>query len=261
MMKFKYYKTTKPKTFFFMITLACVPLLIFETADEAFAQNTSNNRSVLEAYSNREKTRDVISLVPVRASHSGQGDNKSLQGLAEGLKKWTEINVTIDKTINLDSPLLLKYPFVYLNTENYFELLESEKNNFQKYLSSEGFIIIEFNIRSYPGLKQYLPGNARLKPVPNDHPIYQSFFAIEDNIWDQYVAGERREKLSAELSFGPYIMGIWIGNRLAGVYSDKEMGNEWERYWESGSREGSKLRVGVNMVVYALGQAKATGMQ
>ena len=99
-----------------------------------------------------------------------------------------------------------------------------------------------------------------LSAVPNDHSIYRSFFTIDKTIWDQYVAGARSSKLSADLSFGPYLMGIWIGNRLVGVYSDKEIGNVWQRNWR-GSGENSMLRLGVNMVVFALEQEKEAGIQ
>ncbi|MCE5252128.1 DUF4159 domain-containing protein [bacterium] len=222
--------------------------VVFFTASGVYAQNDSMRPGVVRDSPGSQNIKGSVVLVPVRSSQTGSDNTNILKGLSEGIIKYTDINTSIDQSINFDSPRLLKYPFVYLNTGQGFELLDSEKANLKNYLSSGGFIVLEFDYKAFSGLKKNLPENARLKQIPPDHKIYRSFFNIEQSIFD----GDMGERRSGQLMTGPYLTGIWLDDVLVGIYSDKKLGNEWERYWERRTGDGSRMRLGVNLVVYAL---------
>ena len=46
----------------------------------------------------------------------------------------------------------------------------------------------------------------------------------------------------------PFLEGLWINNRLAVVYSDKGYGLKWSQI----TNNTPQLKIGVNMVVFAL---------
>ena len=54
-----------------------------------------------------------------------------------------------------------------------------------------------------------------------------------------------------------YLEGIWIDDRLVAIYSDKG----YARKWEDTSNNEPQLKMGVNMVVYALTQQGSIAQQ
>lgn len=219
--------------------------LLFLSASLSIAQTRE--------YNIRPEKKDFqgqIKLVTVRSARANNDNSRILQGLVECLHKWTQVNARIDQRINLDSPRLTDYPFIYISTGNTFDPLESEKKKLDEYLQSGGFLLIEFDVTSYPGFKSILPTNARLKIVPADHPLYSSFFNIDSSVWNGHVQQNLGNR-SGDRIIGPYLMGIWIENKLVGIYSDKNLGESWLGYLSSGT-EDSRVRVGVNLIVYLL---------
>lgn len=195
-----------------------------------------------------------IKLVSVRSSRANNDNSRKLQGLVESLNKWTDVNARLDQSLQLDSPKLIGYPLLYIETGKTFEPLDSEKKMIADYLSSGGFLLIEFDLASYPGFKSVLPENARLDIIPSNHPIYNSYFKIDSSVWTGHVQKNLGNR-SGDRIIGPYLMGIWMGNKLVGIYSDKDMGAAWLEYLNNG-QEDSRVRVGVNIVVYLLSQKK-----
>ena len=205
----------------------------------------------VSAQNNRSDLRGSISLVPVVTSHAKLDNTDSLRGLSEAVSKWTQIDSHLSQRITLDSQRLKNYPFIYINTDRGFDLLESEKKNFVDYLTSGGFALVEFDVRSYQALKNFLPQNARLRPIDDSHPIYSSCFNLDNSIW---MGGVHKNlgKMSAQSIIGSQLTGIWIGEKLVGIYSDKNLGNEWGEYWRNKEEDNSFLRFGVNVVAYVL---------
>jgi len=231
-----------------ILLLFAVCLVLITTVDTVECRIESTKSEVITDAANKYNIRGLITVVPVRASQARNDDTNILKGLIECLIKYTGIEAKIDQSINLDSPRLLQYPFIYVNTGQSLDLTVSEKNNIQKYLTSGGFMVFEFSYQAFPGLKQYLPGNARLKTIPREHTLYHIFYEIEDSFFDGNIV----ERRSGDLTIGPYLMGIWFGDKLVGVYSDKRLGDEWELYWIRKGGADSRMRMGINMIMFAL---------
>lgn len=224
--------------------MACTVLLLVVTVAALFIAGESF------AQTRNDTIRGNVRLIPVETTNAKVDVSLVLRGLTEAVHKWTAMECRIDERVKLDSPRIHRYPLVYINTAKGFELLDSETRNLGQYLENGGFVIIEFDVQSFPGLKRFLPGNARLRPVPDDHPIYSICFPIEDTIWrDKMQSGLGNR--SGDFIIGPYLTGIWIDNDLVGVYSEKGLGGTWSGYYTSGHTENTIIRLGVNFVAYA----------
>jgi uncharacterized protein DUF4159 len=93
----------------------------------------------------------------------------------------------------LDDPELFKFPFVYLCEVGYWLPNDKETAGLRNYLLKGGFVIVDdfegshwFNFEAQ--MKKVLP-EARLLPVPAEHPIFDSFYRISA---DDYRDGNFR---------------------------------------------------------------------
>jgi hypothetical protein len=96
--------------------------------------------------------------------------------------------------------------------------------------------------QSFVGLMgQVLPG-AKLEKIPMPHPLFNCLYTIPE------IKGG--DKL-----VHPYMEGITVGDRLAVIYTDNDLGCAWEghpcRPGGEAQREHA-FRVGMNMVMYAM---------
>ena len=227
--------------------------------------------------------------------------------LVEAVNKYTDIQAKMDNHLFLSSSKLSKTPFVYITTNKAFELTQTEKENFGNYLENGGFAILdnpepwyecsaaEASLRQM--LKDILGKDARFQPIPNDHDLYHCYFDFDggppqgsENLsFDRSgmvittttgVCGERARNAAMSKPVH-YLEGIYIGDRLAAIYSDKGYTSKWQQRVlipeeiippSHLSEEDKKkhietvvswypnnlpqLKMGVNMIVYALTQPK-----
>lgn len=80
------------------------------------------------------------------------------------MNKWTKIDTEIDRHLMLGSPRLLEMPFVYVSTEESFELSPTEKANVKKYLENGGFMVLENPLPK----EEMNPAEASLKQMIRD---------------------------------------------------------------------------------------------
>ena len=105
-------------------------------------------------------------------------------------------------------------------------------------------------------LKDALGRDARFRVIPNDHPIYHSFFDFEDGPPPQ----RSEDRVNFQRDFRPevpYLEGIFLGDRLVVVFSNKAYGIAWEKEF----RNEPQLQIGVNLVVFALLQEGGIAQQ
>src|SRR4051812_3615069 len=90
--------------------------------------------------------------------------------------------------LSLDDPTLMKYPVAYLSEPGGWHMTPAEVTGFRKYISRGGFIIFDdMGCCTPPGVdlgnlvtewKKAFP-DAQLMPLPQEHPIFDSFFKID----------------------------------------------------------------------------------
>jgi hypothetical protein len=186
---------------------------------------------------------------------------RAVTQLVRAINAYTSIRAEVDDQLFLDSQDLFRAPFVYITTSSAFELTTHEAANLAKYLRGGGFVVAD---NDHPDLeygpaeaslramfKQALGRDARFVQLANDHPLYHIFFDFEGGP----PPGGEASSVSASSVTGkaspvPHLEGIYVGDRLVAVYMDKGYGAFWEKEFEN----EPQLKMGVNLVVYALTQ-------
>ncbi|MBN1291501.1 MAG: DUF4159 domain-containing protein [Candidatus Latescibacteria bacterium] len=193
---------------------------------------------------------------------------RSIINLAEAVNRHTNIEAKIDSHLLLNSRRLLSTPFVIITTDKAFELSPLERENLGEYLKSGGFAVIdngdplqeysqaESSLRQM--LKDTLGNGIKFEPIPNDHQLYHCFFdfnegppqGAEISMVQTTTSGAQGETSRNASMSRPvhYLEGIWLDGRLTVVYSNKGYVLKWTEY----DNNEPQLKMGVNMVVYAL---------
>ena len=105
-------------------------------------------------------------------------------------------------------------------------------------------------------LRASLGRDARFRVLGNDHPLYHSFFDFEDGPPPQRT----QDNIDYFKDFRPetpFLEAIYLGDRVAVVFSNKAYGAAWEKEF----RNEPQLQIGVNMVVFALTQQGSIAQQ
>jgi len=201
---------------------------------------------------------------------------RSVINLVEAVNRYTNISAKVDTHLFLDSRKIFETPFVYITTDIAFELTEIERKNFGDYLRKGGFAMIDNGTPQFEygaaeaSLRQMvrdtLGADAKFQPIPNDHPLYHCFFDFQgppqgsevqmvttSTVGDQGTTARSQAMAKQVL----YLEGIWLGNRLVIVYSDKGYCIKWKDI----SNNDPQLKMGVNLVVFALTQAGGISQQ
>jgi len=197
--------------------------------------------------------------------------------LSDAVNRYTNIRSKVDKHLFVDSRKLFDTPFVFLCVDKQFELTGIEARNFGEYLRKGGFAVLdngkptneygaaEASLRQM--LRDGLGNDAKFLPIPNTHPLYHSFFDFNDgppngseinvsqvttilNLGETY----NRTTMSKQVL---YLEGITLSDRLVAIYSNKGYAVKWADI----SNNEPQLRIGVNMVVFALTQEGSIAQQ
>jgi hypothetical protein len=203
---------------------------------------------------------------------------RSVIHLAKAVNRYTNIKAKVDKHLFIDSRKLFDTPFVFLCVNDQFELTKAEALNFGNYLRNGGFAVLDNGIpasefsSAKASLKQMfrdaLGADAKFLPIPNSHPLYHCFEDFDDGppqgseVNRISVRAIQVKDNNGSVAFSLpkqvlYLEGIWIDDRLVAIYSDKGYAIKWEQTTDN----EPQLKMGVNMVVYALTQEGSIAQQ
>lgn len=191
---------------------------------------------------------------------SGDWDSAPLvpTNLIHALAQYTQIPVASQGvTVDLSSPELFKFPFVFLTGHLPVRFSRQESENLKAYVERGGLIFIDDHNHDIDGafhktataeLRRIFGPNA-LRQIPNDHELYRSFFVFEKgppttshelNGWGDNLVHE-------------HLMGIEVNGRLGVLYSNKDYASEWSYHYPNKRFLSiDNTRFGVNVIVYAL---------
>ncbi|MBD3321625.1 MAG: DUF4159 domain-containing protein [Chitinivibrionales bacterium] len=125
-------------------------------------------------------------LTVARLQYGGGGDwyadPSSLPNLIEYVRKHTAAPVCdTTATVEIMSDRLFTYPFLYMTGHGNVHFTDREKLRLRKYLISGGFLWADDNYGMDKSFRRELaslfPENP-LTPVPSDHPVYKSTYAL-----------------------------------------------------------------------------------
>jgi Domain of unknown function (DUF4159) len=185
-------------------------------------------------------------------------DQRMPSNLLNSLIEYTTIPVNLqEKVLDLDSPEIFHYPFAYISGHKLVQFDTRESANFHNYVQNGGFVFADDCNHDIDGLfaKSFetqmttLFGQTALKKIPNDHPIYNSFFHFEKgppnttfelNGWGDDLVHD-------------YLKAIVVNGRIGVLYSNKDYGCEWDYDFRNKrflAEDNTKF--GVNIILYAL---------
>ena len=184
-------------------------------------------------------------------------DERMPANLINSLIEYTTIRVDInERIVPLADPEMLNAPFCYLAGHRLVEFNHAEKQNFESYVKNGGFVFVDdcnhdidgVFAQTFEAQMTEIFGKDALKKIPNDHPIYSSFFkfdgppdtGVELNGWGDDLVHD-------------YLKAIEIDGRIAVLYSNKDLGCEWDYDFRNKRfLMIDNTRFAVNIVVYAM---------
>jgi hypothetical protein len=184
-------------------------------------------------------------------------DQRMPSNLLDALVQYTTLRVDPkERVLPLSDPRMLAQPFCYMAGHKLVEFNPDERRNFERYVRSGGFVLVDDCNHDIDGLfaKSFeremalIFGDEALQKLPKTHPLFSSFFnfdgppntAFELNGWGDDLVHE-------------YLKGITIDGRLGVLYSNKDYGCEWDYDWRNKrflAEDNTKFAV--NVVIYAL---------
>ncbi|WP_199118362.1 DUF4159 domain-containing protein [Pedobacter sp. ASV28] len=186
-------------------------------------------------------------------------DQRMPANVLNSLLEYTTIPLeTEEKIIELSSADIFKYPFCYLSGHKLVQFNQQEAANFKAYVNNGGFVFVDdcnhdidgLFARSFERQMSSLFGQEALKKIPNNHPIYHSFFKFEKgppptsfelNGWGDDLVHD-------------YLKAITINHRIGVLYSNKDYGCEWDYDFRNKrflAEDNTKFAV--NIILYAMG--------
>ena len=234
---------------------------------------------VIQDPNNRQDIKGFVYIATAWGAQLRPPDNlkRAVINLVEAVNRYTNIEAKVDTHLFLDHRKLFDTPFVYITATEAFELTEIESKSFGLYLRNGGFAVADNGIpraefgQAEAALKKMfrdaLGADAKFLPIENDHPLYHSFFDFDSGppqgneigilqvIEDIAGASYNKSKKMAKPVL--YLEGIWLDERLVAIYSDKGYAHKWKNL----SNNEPQLKMGVNMVVFALIQEGSIAQQ
>jgi len=192
----------------------------------------------------------VARVISARRS-GGMYQNLAIDGLVDNLNRYTGIQARFVDKIFFDDIRLLEVPFVIYYQIG--QLTDRELLSVGRYLKEGGFILGRTDwaeaLEKYGGLvggRDY-----HYDRVPDDHPIFRSFFDMGASGVPLSSAGGHTQHKQA-VAVTSTLSGLWIGDRLAAI-EGVDVG-AFGHYVRLGVDTTRHLQLGVNILVYALTQ-------
>jgi hypothetical protein len=184
-------------------------------------------------------------------------DQRMPANMIMSLIEYTSLRVDPQEhVIALSDPRMLTAPFCYLAGHKLVEFDAAERSNFARYVNNGGFVMVDdcnhdidgLFARSFESEMDAIFGPGALRRLPDDHPIYSSFFHFDGPPATGFELNGWGDDLVHE-----YLRGIEINGRLGVLYSNKDYGCEWDYDWRNKrwlAEDNTKFAV--NIAVYAL---------
>ena len=184
-------------------------------------------------------------------------DQRMPSNLLNSLIEYTTIPVeTEERVVSVRDSAMLEAPFAYLAGHKLVEFDARAKKNLERYVANGGFLFVDdcnhdidgLFARSFESEAEEIFGAGALGKIPNDHPLYSSFFAFDGPPTTTFELNGWGDDLVHD-----YLKAIEVDGRIAVLYSNKDYGCEWDYdYRNKRWLAVDNTRFGINIVMYAL---------
>jgi hypothetical protein len=173
--------------------------------------------------------------------------------------EYTNIRVYSEEVIiTADSDELLAFPFLFMTGHKLVRFSNKERDRIREFVEHGGLLFSDDCNHDIAGLyavsfeeemRTIFPRPGTLAKLPNQHPLYRSFFQYPDgppqtahelNGWGDDLVHD-------------YLRAVEHRQRVGVLYSNKDYGCEWDYDWRNKRfQRGDNTRFSVNIVVYAM---------
>jgi len=189
---------------------------------------------------------------------------KADQQFVYGVRRLSYVDAyQLDNPVRLDDPEIRRYPFLYAVEVGHMSLTDEEVRGLRSYLEAGGFFVVDDFWGPYEwenfeyNMRRVLPGRP-IVDIMLDHPLYSSFYQIDEVVQVPNVWNGRRGGPTAEC-YGctPAVRGILDddGRLMVLIHFNTDLGDAWE--WADDPLYPIRYstyayQVGVNMIIYAM---------
>lgn len=185
-------------------------------------------------------------------------DLRMPSNVLNSLVEYTTLRIDpVERMVALADRKMLEAPFCYLAGHKLVQFTPAERRNFDLYVRGGGFVFVDDCNHDIDGLfaKSFEAEMAKtfgpkaLAKIPNNHPIYSSFFKFDGppntgaelNGWGDDLVHD-------------YLKAIVFNGRIRVLYSNKDYGCEWDYDFRNKRFLAvDNTRFAVNIIQYALG--------
>jgi hypothetical protein len=197
------------------------------------------------------------SITIARLQYDGGGDwyanPSSLPNLLDAVRSRTGIPVARrEHDVTPLDPALRDYPYLYMTGHGNVAFTPAERRALREYLLAGGFLHADDNYgldESFRSEMEQIFPDAVLTEIPRDHPVFHSFYDFPEGL----------PKIHEHDGNPPQAFGVFHEGRLVVFYSyESDLGDGWEDegvHEDTAEIREQALRMGVNLFLYALGQA------
>jgi hypothetical protein len=188
---------------------------------------------------------------------SGDWDSAPLvpPNIIDTIARYTEINVApMGVTVPLSDDRMLRYPLLYLTGHLPVRFNETERRNVKRFVDRGGLLFVDDHNHDIDGTfhktatEEIARAIAPLGELPNDHPLYSSFFKFDGPPTTSHELNGWGDNLVHKNLFA-----VLRAGRIAVLYSSKDYSSEWNYHPDSKRfLSVDNTRFAVNIVVYAL---------
>lgn len=196
------------------------------------------------------------SVTVARLQYGGGGDwyanPSSLPNLLTAIRERAGIVTTRrEASVTPLDPALPDFPFVYMTGHGEVRFTPQERAALRAYLVGGGFLHADDNYgldESFRREVAELFPEYELTEIPPEHPVFGVFYDFPDGL----------PKVHEHDGLTPQALGIFHAGRLVVFYSyESDLGDGWEDaevHGDPADVREQALRMGVNLVLYVLGQ-------
>jgi len=198
---------------------------------------------------------DTIGIARLR--YEGGGDwyanPSSLPNLLAAIRERADLPVARrEVSVTPLDATLPDHPYLYMTGHGNVAFSPAERQALRRYLLGGGFLHADDNYGLDESFRREMAEifpDAALVEIPADHPVFHVFYDLPEGL----------PKIHEHDGKPPQAFGIFSGGRMLVFYSyESDLGDGWE---DEGVHEDppetreEALRMGVNLFLYALGQA------
>ena len=186
----------------------------------------------------------------------------------EGAVDWNPQSGSEDQfnaVVTFDQPERLRhYPFLFMTSENQFELTADQKQNFKDYLTAGGFLLMDdcvvasggdfFYTSSYLLLEE-LFGRGSVRIIPREHEVFHNVYELGDTGLPLLQRSGGVPGFAFPHGQNHGARGLFLGDRLAVFLSSNDLHCGWcDSHGITWGLHGYRqtIQMGINILTYAL---------